>query len=510
MGDPLRIYRQMSMIRHILVLPIAILLATSTLVAQTETDSTTVAAADSVAADTFRLMPDHPIAQMLDSLYTSMYYCGFEAAMDSAFINRYSLAQDSVPPIDEAYIAEQLAWLDAESPFNLEYNNKVRGFVHLYSVRRRGLTARMLGLSHLYFPMIEAELDRQNLPMEFKYLAVVESALRPNAKSRAGAVGLWQFMYTTGKLFDLQVNSYVDERMDPYQSTVAACQYFKRLYKMYGNWELVLAAYNCGPGNVNRAIRKSGGKTDYWELWPYLPRETRGYVPAFIAVNYIMNNAQKHNIYPVSPITTAFEIDTVYTRKQVTFEQLTGALEVSKPFLEYLNPQYKQGIVPHTREPRMIILPCDKVGLFLTNEEAVYAYGLEPAVADSVAEAEEMIVQETRTTHIVRRGEYLGIIAQRYNVKVADIKGWNGLRSSRLQPGQKLTIYQTTETLASKPSTPTNTAAGPHYYTIQKGDTLWDIARARGLSVNQLRSMNSNLNAGSLKPGTKIVVGNPG
>lgn len=500
----------MKLIRPICIVITIILLAVAGSYAQDVATLPIDTAAEE--ADSLVLLPDHPIAEALDSLFASMYYCGFEPNLDTASLNYYGYPWDSVPELDDAYIEEQLALLDAETPFNIVDNKHVRGFIHLYSVRRRDLTSRMLGLSHLYFPMIEAELDRQNLPLEFKYLAVVESALRPDAKSRAGATGMWQFMYATGKMFDLKVNSYVDERMDPYQSTVAAGQYFHRLYKMYGNWELVLAAYNCGPGNVNRAIRRSGGKTDYWELWPHLPRETRGYVPAFIAVNYIMQNAAKHNLYPVSPITTAFEIDTVHAHQQVTFDQLTATLDLSPKLLEYLNPQYKQNLVPRTRQPQMLVLPCDKVGEFLTNEETIYAWGLEPAVADSTEENAPMVVEEVRRSHVVRNGEYLGSIATRYNVKVADIKGWNGLRSSRIHPGQKLTVYTTTERVAnnSTPKKSTPAVSGSNTYVIQKGDTLWDIARSKGISVGKLRAMNTNLNAGNLKPGTKIVVGNPG
>ena len=218
--------------------------------------------------DSLVLLPDDPILAALDSVIAHELFCSFEQTTDTSLLNIFGYSRDSVPKLSQTYIADQLAILDDQTPFNLVYNRQVQGFINLYTVRKRDLTSRILGLQSHYFPMIEEALDRHEMPLELKYLAIVESALRPSARSRAGAVGLWQFMYRTGKIYDLQVTSYTDDRMNPYKATEAACQYLKYLHGIYDNWELALAAYNCGPGNVNRAIRRSGGKKDYWELFP--------------------------------------------------------------------------------------------------------------------------------------------------------------------------------------------------------------------------------------------------
>tara|TARA_B110000467_G_C18305316_1_gene474262 strand:- start:951 stop:1808 length:858 start_codon:yes stop_codon:yes gene_type:complete len=282
---------------------------------------------------------------------------------------------------------------------------------------------------------------------------------------------------------------------------------------MYGNWELVLAAYNCGPGNVNKAIRRSGGKKDYWELWPYLPRETRGYVPAFIAVNYIMNNASEHNIYPIAPLTTFFEYDTVYVNEEVSFEQISEALEIEMELLTFLNPRYSRKYIPKTQEPNVLYLPYDKVGLFLENVATVYTFN-EPSEEEMASiKEEEKKIREMTEIHTVRNGEYLGLIAERYHVRVSDIKAWNNLRSNNLKIGQKLTIY-TQKDYVYKPKaapkkalTAATNSKDKKYYTIQKGDTLWDVANTKGMSVNELQRLNSNLNFKLLQPGMKIVVG---
>ena len=230
---------------------------------------------------------------------------------DTVALNVHGFPPTYIPAWPEATYQSRLQYLDGQTPFDLTYNPVVQSYIDLYAVRKREMTSRMLGLSDLYFPVFEEYLDRHGMPLEMKYLAVVESALNPAARSRAGAVGLWQFMLPTGKMFGLKADSYVDERHDLHKSTEAACNYLTYLYKIYDNWELALAAYNCGPGNVNKAIRRSGGRKDYWEIYDHLPRETRGYVPAFIAVNYVFAHAADHNLYPVAPTYCAHEVDTV-------------------------------------------------------------------------------------------------------------------------------------------------------------------------------------------------------
>jgi membrane-bound lytic murein transglycosylase D len=474
----------------------------------TVTDTTVVTIPE---IDSVIISPDDPVLLALDNMMSAAFFTTNPLITDTVLLDVAGYCADSVPVYSDEYYVARLAELDAESPFNLDFNKNVKGFIKLYTVRRRELTSRLLGLSHMYFPMFEASLAKYDLPLEFKYLAIVESALKPTAKSRAGATGLWQFMYRTGKMYHLDATSYYDDRKDPYLATDAACQYFELLYSMYGNWELVLAAYNCGPGNVNKAIRRSGGKKDYWELWPYLPRETRGYVPAFIAVNYVMNNAAAHNLYPIAPQTTFFEYDTVYVKEEVSFEQISEALEIDMELLTFLNPRYSQQFIPKSSKPNVLYLPQNKVGLFIENEATVYTYN-EPSI-DELAEKEEeeRIIRETTEIHTVRNGEYLGLIAERYHVGVSEIKAWNNLRSNNLKIGQKLTIYTNKNYVAQpkmvvKKATTAANSSGTKYYTIKKGDTLWDVANTKGLSVNELQRLNSNLNSKRLQPGMKIVV----
>src|SRR3972149_4683666 len=274
---------------------------------------------------------DDPVAAALDSLvqlnvfekYTKPY----------ATNSNYKFSPDSIPVYDDATIMERLEKLDAQSPFDLVYNGDVKKYINLY-LNRRTTISKMLGLSKLYFPMFEEKLDKYNLPLELKYLAVVESALNPTIKSKAGAVGLWQFMYATGKFYNLKVTSYVDERCDPIKETEAACEFLQFLYETFGDWQVAIAAYNCGPGNISKAIRRSGGKTSYWEIRPYLPKETQAYVPSFIAVNYVMNYAAEYNMYESVPKKTFFQVDTVHVKMQMTFGQIASLLDMTIEELE--------------------------------------------------------------------------------------------------------------------------------------------------------------------------------
>ncbi|MCC7050460.1 MAG: transglycosylase SLT domain-containing protein, partial [Bacteroidia bacterium] len=317
---------------------------------------------------------DDPIAAMLDSLKNLKFFQFEQNAINNISQNTHNYDKETVPVFDDLVYERRMAKLDAKSPFGLDYNQTVRSYIDMYTIKKRWLVSRMLGLSQFYFPLFEEKLDKYNLPLELKYLAIVESAMNPSAVSPMGATGLWQFMYGTGKMFGLEVNSYVDDRRDPYKATEAACQYFKFLYDMFHDWQLVLAAYNSGPGNVNKAIRRSGGKTNFWEIKPYLPKETQGYVPAFIAVAYVMNYTKEHNLFPILPKTTYYQIDTVKTREQVSFRQLSDVLGVSTEDLEYLNPMYKHRIIPTSEMGNTLVLPVDKIGAFISNENSIYAY----------------------------------------------------------------------------------------------------------------------------------------
>lgn len=461
------------------------------------------------------VLPEDPVIQRLDDLAQVQWLKNDPFTADTTSLNTHGFAPSEVPSWAVSTYQHRLAVLDERTPFALTYNQPVQAYIDLYAVKKREQTSRMLGLAQLYFPVFEEYLDRHNMPMELKYLAVVESALNPGARSRAGAVGLWQFMVNTGKLYGLHVDSYIDERCDVHQSTEAACRYLKYLFGLYGNWELALAAYNCGPGNVNRAVRRAGGVLDYWKVYDYLPRETRGYVPAFIAVNYIFNHSADHNLYPVSPVYCAYEVDTVQVCYPLDLDLLAKVTGSDPAQLKELNPVWKQGRVPDIDQPATVYLPADGIGEFIANERML-AYSYRPTI-EATQITEQPAVQQR--AHVVRRGESLGLIASRNGVTVAQLKNWNGLRTDNIHPGQRLIIQKPTAQHASaaaqekkaEPSVARTGGAGTDvvyiYHTIQPGDTLWDIARKNGVSVDEIKRLNSDLNSKKLAPGKKIRVG---
>jgi membrane-bound lytic murein transglycosylase D len=458
-----------------------------------------------------------PISAMLDSL------------VSQNFLDRYNFI-NNINPETEAHSSPAPVFTDEEyrtrmgklkSPIPLTYNRSVREYIDLYATRKRGLTARALGLSQLYFPLFEEVLDKHNLPLEFKYLAIVESALNPVAVSPMGATGIWQFMYNTGKMYNLQITSYVDERRDPYKSTVAACHYFQDMYKIYGDWLLVIAAYNCGPGNVNKAIRRAGGSKNFWDISPYLPAETRGYVPAFIAVCYVMNYLEDHKITPVQPALTYFEVDTVKVSQSLSFSKISTALDIPMDLLSYLNPSYKRNFIPVSDTPQPLRLPVNKMGQFIASTDALYLPDPAEAQIAAKAEAERTMVSTQVKKYItVRKGQTLSTIASANKVSVKDIQRWNKLRTTRINVGQRLAIYKNEKQPAPKTQVavkkeekkPSATAGSDNisefiYYTIQPGDTLWNIAqRYDGVTVEELKKINLINNSKSLKPGTRIKV----
>ncbi|CAN5188613.1 lytic transglycosylase domain-containing protein [soil metagenome] len=472
------------------------------------------------------LFADDPIAAMLDSMMHNTYIASIPKTA-TQHGNKYHFAADSIPSSDPILVESRLAKLNAQSPFDLVYNADVQSYINMYTVRNRKSVERMLGLSELYYPMFEEKLDKYNLPLELKHLAIIESALNPTATSRSGARGLWQFMYTTGKMYNLNVNSYVDERCDPYLETEAACQLLQSLYKMFGDWQMVLAAYNAGPGTVIKAIRRAGGgKKTYWEIRPFLPRETQSYVPAFIAANYVMSYHAEHNIWAIAPAKTFFDVDTVSVRQQVTFSQLESVLEISHDELEFLNPMYKLGVIPVSfTEPYKLVLPVSKVGKFISNEEDIYKYIATDTSMTSLA------VTTVKSTHTVTKGETITSISRRYKCSVTDIRAWNGLKSNTLRPGQKLIIYTpgkpivppatatSTTTEKNPPATTTSTSKPPatttstdasgtkyQYYTIKGGDNLWTIAQKYGTTVDELKKLNGFGSKIVLHTGDKIKI----
>jgi membrane-bound lytic murein transglycosylase D len=372
---------------------------------------------------------------------------------------------------------------------------------------------RMLTASQFYFPMFEEALDKYDLPLEIKYLAIVESALNPRAKSRVGATGLWQFMYSTGRMYGLDVSSYVDERNDPVRATEAACQYLSKLYEIFGDWDLALAAYNSGPGNVNKAIRRSGGRRNYWNIRPNLPRETAGYVPAFFATLYLFEYASEHGLQATPAPRPYFETDTVRVRETLTFDQISKFTGVSLAELRMLNPAYKLEIIPRISEKAyMLRLPSRAIGAFVTNEAAIYAYA-QQEFAKQEKPLPQLVQSEDRIRYRVRSGDYLGKIAERYGVGVSQIKRWNGLRSNNLRIGQRLTIYPrkpvtSVAQASSTQQTIVQNGDSPKIHVVRKGDSLWTISRKYpGITIENLREWNG-LRGNDLQPGTRLKLCN--
>ena len=484
---------------------------------------------------------------------------------------------------------KRLAKMDAESPFNIEYNKGLENIVKAYLKNRPRSYERLMAISEYYFPMFEEHLAKYNVPIEIKYLAVIESALNPRAKSHVGATGLWQFMYPTGKQYNLEVNSYVDERCDPLKATEAACQYLSSLYNIFGDWDLVLASYNAGPGNVTKAIRRSGTYKNYWNIRRNLPKETQAYNPTFLATMYIYEYAKEHGINAKKAPLTYFETDTVMVKRQMSFKQIATLLDVPVSQLQFLNPIYKLDVIPFVADKAHYLrLPKDKLGLFVSNEKAIYAYidhedskrekpyfnaapEKEEAYAASYSKKSSKKSSKTKTqTYTVKRGDNLGVICQKYGVSLAQVKQWNKIKGNNIHPGQRLTVGKTTtviepkaeeavaaapakkqetkavkgkeaadakttakqeEALADATTVATEVAAAAEdtkaaiaanakkqareisnyeearMYIVQKGDSLFSIAKKHpGITVENLKNWNQ-INGNSIQPGMKLKIG---
>lgn len=456
-------------------------------------------------------LKDHELAAKFDSLwmkeladtaplFDEMYQEVIE--LDTSTVYEYNLHSDT--------LKLRLARLNAKTPFNVAYNPSLENVIKSFLTRKRDLMERMLTVSQFYFPMFEQQLDNHNIPLEMKYLSIIESALNPQARSRVGATGLWQFMYGTGREMKLDINSYVDERSDPIRSTEAACKYLNRLYSIYEDWDLALAAYNSGPGNVNKAIRRSGGQKNYWNIRRYLPRETAGYVPAFLATMYIFEYAEEHGLRTKKAERAYFETDTVHVKSLITFDQISELTGIDKEELKILNPSYKLEVIPFVDGKQYALrLPVHRMGKFVANEEAIYAHvekeleSRESPMAEIAKQAEENSIR-----YKVKSGDFLGRIAERYGVGVSQIKQWNGLRSNELRIGQRLTIYPRKNAVSSvQPrETPerTGVASNSEIYEVRSGDSLWTISKKYpGVTIENLRKWNG-ISGNNLKPGTKL------
>ncbi len=458
-----------------------------------------------------KALEDHKLASEIDQKWLEELYSN--TLFDSIYESVTELQYDEVdyPELSTDTLKARLAELNSKTPFNISYNPSLESVIKSYLKNRRESLSRLMSLSDYYFPLFEESLDIHDIPLEVKYLAIVESALKPRAKSRVGATGLWQFMFGTGKEYGLNVSSYVDERSDPIKSTEAASKYLARLYGIFGDWDLALAAYNSGPGNVSKAIRRSGGYENYWNIRPYLPRETAGYLPAFLATMYIFEYADEHGFKKERPNYHYVETDTIHVKKMITLDQVSELLEVPIEELQFLNPSYKLDIIPFIKgENYTLRLPRHAVGKFVNNEDLIYEFATK-----EFDEREKPLPQffdsNSKVTYRVRSGDFLGKVARKYGVRVSQIKQWNGLRSNNLRIGQRLTVYPR-KPVTSNPPVGTVTpkkavnAEGKSTYKVQSGDSLWSISQKfPGVSVQNIKDWNG-ISGNSLKIGTTLIV----
>ncbi|MEN8123159.1 MAG: LysM peptidoglycan-binding domain-containing protein [Bacteroidota bacterium] len=467
---------------------------------------------------TFKLQDDPQLATV-DSLWTTLIKQSDLYDTTSYNINEISNIDIVIKDLSTEVLKERLAIIDAKTPFHVTYNPDLERLIKTYLKTRQKALSNLMAKAKYYFPLFEEKLDKYDIPLEVKYLAIVESALQPKARSRVGATGLWQFMYQTGKQYDLTVSSYVDERQDPFLATEAACKFLADLYNIFGDWDLALAAYNSGPGNVNKAIRRSGGNKNYWNLRSYLPRETASYVPIFYATLYLFEYADEHNLKASADFNLHhFEVDTIQVKRLVTFEQIQTTTGIDEDLLSFLNPAYKLNIIPHIANKNYkLVLPKEYIGLFVNNEAAIYAFA-EAEEAKREKPLPEYAELNQRIRYRVRSGDYLGRIAERYGVSVSKIKRWNNLRSTKLRIGQRLTIYprrlpgitKSKTSVTKKPSSKKTKKPLPKgkyvTYTVKQGDSLWSISQKyQNVSVTQIREWN-NIWSSKIEIGTKLKI----
>ncbi|MDR3184499.1 MAG: transglycosylase SLT domain-containing protein [Prevotellaceae bacterium] len=453
----------------------------------------------------------------IDSLL-SIWYMQRALQDSSDFLGPLDVPVLELP--DEVYISRLKA---LPCIIDLPYNHLVRNQIIYYTQRISEKTEMILGLSEFYFPQVEEILDQYDMPIELRAMAVIESALNPRAVSRARAKGLWQFMYGTAKVYGLTMNSYVDERFDPIASTHAAARHMKDLYNIFGDWGLAIAAYNCGAGNVNKAIRRSGGKRDFWTIYPYLPRETRNYVPAFVAANYVLTYYKEHNLTP-KKIYMPSHVDTFVVNKMLHFEQVSEVVGIPIDELRNFNPQYMHDIVPGTERSYILRIPYEYTALFADREKEVYTYKdsiyFNPNIIKQVAARgyqPQGIDGRNKIIHRVKEGETLGELAVKYKVYTADIRYWNGIRGNMIRTGQKLVIYSKlkqsvpVKTVASaakpNPASKDINTGNAMVHVVQKGETLWSISQLYDdVTYYDLMQLNSMTKRSKIYPGDKIKV----
>jgi len=428
------------------------------------------------------------------------------------------------------------------SIIRLPFNNIIRNHIEVYTIRQREKFSAVLGLRDYYFPMIEDVFDSYGLPAELKYMAVIESALNPNVvNGRSGATGLWQFMYSTGRMYGLIINSVVDERRDPVKATHAAARFIKDLYSIYNDWVLVIAAYNCGPGNVNKAIKRSGNKKDYWDIYYKLPRETRGYIPQYIAANYAVTYYAEHNIQPL-PLNIPVATDTIMVNKDIHLVQISEVMRIPLGELKALNPQYKTGFVPGSSKPQVLTLPMNHLGDFIDLNDTIRQYKSDVYLNKSTRIAEPSrssymptdIKGKTKLIYTVKNGDNIGFISEWYKVGISDLRNWNNIYRNTIRVGQKLVVYvdlskteyfskinimsladkqamvgkaatSNSQTLATM--APVETDGEFITYTVRNGDTIWDIVKMfDNVTTSQVLALNNLSDAGKIKIGQKLKI----
>jgi membrane-bound lytic murein transglycosylase D len=473
----------------------------------------------------------------LDSLL-NLYYVGQSIGNDPGFWNNES--DSLIPDFSDSVYIERLKKIP--TVVDLTYNSVVRRYIEVYARQKRTAVGVMLGLSQYYFPLFDDIFDYYDIPNEMKYMSIIESALNPRAYSRTRAVGLWQFMYGTGRQYGLTVNSLVDDRRDPIKSTYAAARYVKDLYRIYNDWILVIAAYNCGPGNVNKAIRRSGGKRNYWDIYYYLPRETRGHVPAFIAATYVMNYYKEHNLKPV-PVSFPVTSDTIMVTKELHLAQVSEVLGIPLQLLRDMNPQYLTDIIPAKNNPMVLRLPLEQTTRFIDQERTIYAYKdsvyfnpdkaiTSPTIYNAHGTGEPPPGNYAKLTYTVKEGDNLGFVSMWYNLRVSDIRYWNNIRNNTIRSGQKLTIYIPRNNLSkyqdinglsfSEKQARVGKTVAPAavnlmqtvtsgndvvIYTVKQGDTIWDIIRKYpGVTESEIMKLNNLSDAGKIKPGQQLKI----
>lgn len=474
------------------------------------------------------------IAADLDSLVNSWY-------VKLALADNPGLLSDdtTVVMFSDSIYKERLGKIN--TIIKLPYGSIIRNHIHVYTVRKRELFRAIMGLKDYYFPMIEDIFDSYGIPAELKYMAVIESALNPNAVSRVGATGLWQFMYSTGRAYGLTINSVVDERRDPVKATHAAARYMKDLYGIYKDWILVIAAYNCGPGNVNKAIRRSGNKRDYWEIYYRLPRETRGYIPGYVAATYAVNYYDLHKIRPL-PLNFPVATDTIMINKDIHLTQISEVMKIPAGELRALNPQYRTGLVPGSSKPQSLTLPVSHLGDFIDLNDTIRGYKPDVYLTNSVR-----LVDPSRSTYLpadvkgrtkliykVREGDNLGFISEWYRVGLSDLRYWNNIYRNTIRIGQNLVIYvdpakagfyskvnemsfSEKQAMIGKTATVNvqpvagllqNQTDGDYItHTVRNGDTIWDIAKMYdSVSMSDILSLNGISDPQKIQVGQKLKI----